>query len=335
MFDRPILAGVVALVAVVVLGTVGYVTLEGWSTLDAFWMVMITLTTIGFGEVHPLSPTGRVFTLGIILAGVGVGTYTMTAITAQVVEGKLGEALLQRRRRRRVEGLQDHVVVVGYGRLGQTIVEELTASRVAVCVIDNDPEALARLEAANLPFVKGDGSDDQVLRRAGIGRARGLAVAVSSSAEAVFVTLSARELNRSLNIVTRVSDAEHAIKAKRAGATSVVSPHTMGGWRMAHGLVRPHASSFLDLATLATHAEIQLDEFVVPASSAMVGTTLKRQRIGERFGVLVVAIRRPDGTMVPTPDAAAEIGAGDVLIVIGSPEKVLRFGEALAGRSAS
>jgi voltage-gated potassium channel len=336
VFQRPVLLGLVALCAVLAGGTLGYMAIEGWSALDALWMVMITLTTIGFGEVHPLSPNGRLFTLGLIVAGLGIGTYTMTQITAQVVEGRFGAALATRRRRRQLETLNDHFIVVGYGRLGQTIVEELRASGVRVCVIEKDPKAIADLHALGLPLVDGDGSTDDVLRLAGIGRARGVAVAVSSSAEAVFVTLSARELNPTVNIVTRVADAEHAVKARRAGASSVVSPHTMGGWRMAHGLVRPHASSFLDLATLATHAEIQLDEFVVHPASALVGNTLKRQRVAERFGVLVVAIRRADGKMVATPDASTELAAHDVLIVIGAPEKVQRFGAELSrDRTAS
>lgn len=335
MISRPVLFGALALAFVLAGGTFGYMWIEGWSFFDALWMVTITLTTIGFGEIHPLSPPGRVFTLGLILTGVGVGTYTMTQITAQIVEGKWGEALRQRQRRRQMDALKDHFVVVGYGRLGQTIVEELVASRVPVCVIDSDPAALARLAAAGLPYVSGDGSNDDILRAAGILRARGVAVAVSSSAEAVFVTLSARELNPKLNIVTRVSDTEHALKAKRAGATSVVSPHTMGGWRMAHGLVRPHASSFLDLATLATHAEIQLDEFIVPPSSAFNGVSIKRMRLGERYGVLVVAVRRADGTMIPAPGADTELAGNDVIIVIGAPDKVQRFGAELTSGRAS
>ena len=146
-------------------------------------------------------------------------------------------------------------------------------------------------------------------------------------AEAVFATMSARELNPSLNIVTRVADPENAVKARRAGATAVVSPHTMGGWRMAHGLVRPHTSSFLDLASLASHADIQLDEFVVEPTSPLVGGTLGNMHVGERHGVLVVAIRRADGTLVPTPHASALIQALDVLIVIGAPKGVRSFGE--------
>jgi voltage-gated potassium channel len=326
MARRPILVASLALIAVLVIGTAGYVRLEHWRPLDALFMVVITLTTIGFGEVHELDDPGRLFTIGLILAGVSIGTYTMSQITQLVVEGKMAAAFADRRRRRRLDGLRDHYIVVGYGRLGQTIAEELLASHSPVCVIEKDPENIKRIEAAGLPAVVGDGANDDVLRQAGVQRAKGLAVAVSSNAEAVFVTLSARELNPHLNIVTRVADAAHALKARRAGASSVVSPHTMGGWRMAHGLVRPHASSFLDLATLATHAEILLEEYEIPDGSALVGQTLGSLRLGERLGVLVVAIRRADGRMIATPHANELLAGGDVVIVIGAPERVRELG---------
>lgn len=326
---RPIFFAMLALAGVLGLGTYGYVAIEGWTPFDALWMVVITLTTIGFGEVHPLSDAGRLFTLGVILAGVGIGTYTMTKLTQLVVEGKMGEALRARRGRRRLDALRDHYIVVGYGRLGHTIVDELLSSGAHVCVIEKGADALARLEARGLPVVVGDGANDDVLRAAGVLRARGIAIAVSSSAEAVFVTLSARELNPALNIVTRVADSEHALKARRAGATSVVSPHTMGGWRMAHGLVRPHASSFLDLATLASHAEILLEELEITAGSKVAGQSLGELKLGERYGVLIVAIRRADGRMVPTPSASEALRVGDVLIAIGAPEKVRSLGARL------
>lgn len=332
LIERPLLWAVAALFLTVALGVAGYMWIEGWGPFDALWMVAITLTTIGFGEVHPLSHTGRVFTLGLIIAGVSIGTYAMTQLTALVVEGRLGRALRERQRRRRLQAVNDHYIVIGYGRLGTAVVEELVASGVKVCVIEKDAEAIPRLEASNLPFVVGDGSDDDVLREAGVTRARGLAVAVSHPAEAVFATMSARELNPNLNIVTRVADPENAVKARRAGATAVVSPHTMGGWRMAHGLVRPHTSSFLDLASLAAHADIQLDEFVVEPASPLVGGTLGSLQVGERHGVLVVAIRRADGTLIPTPHATALIQALDVLIVIGAPKGVRSFGEMVTAR---
>jgi voltage-gated potassium channel len=306
--------------------------IEHWSFLDSLWMVVITLTTIGFGETHPLSTEGRLFTMGFIVLGVSVGGYTMTRLTTDLMEGQFGAALRQRRRQRVLDKLQNHFIVIGFGRLGRTIVEELLATGVPVCVIERDPVSVEALERSRLcPFVVGDGSADEVLKQAGILRARGLAIAVSSGAEAVYATLSARELNPKLNIITRVTDPEHALKARRAGASSVVSPHTMGGWRMAHGLVRPHATSFLDLATLASHEDILLEEFELGETSPLAGSTLGQLRIAEQYGVLVIAVRHADGRMIATPSSHQALSARDVMIVVGAPAQVRAFGKKVSG----
>jgi voltage-gated potassium channel len=330
MNDRSLSWAFLALSFVITAGTLGYHHIEGWNYLDSFWMVVITLTTIGFGEIHPLSPIGRVFTIGIILAGVSVGTYAMGAVTAALVEGRFGKRLKERRMEQKIERLKEHVVVVGYGRLGKAIADELHQSGVQLVVIERDPHGLEILQREErFPYVVGDGSNDEVLKRAGVERAKGMAIAVSSGAEAVFVTLSARQLCPKLNIVTRVTDAEHAIKARRAGASSVVSPHSMGGWRMAHGLIRPNATSFLDLATLAAHEDILLEEFELPEQSPLSGKSLKELRVADRFGVLIIAIRHRSGTMIPTPKGTHRLEQGDVIIVIGAPEPVRAFGKAL------
>lgn len=325
---HPLLVAVILLVLILATGTAGYVWVEGWGLSDALWMVLITLTTIGFGEVRPLDDSGRVLTTLLIVAGVSVGTYTMTQLTALVVEGAVTGALSHRRRRHRVQGLKEHYIIVGYGRLGQAIVEELHASDVPLCIVEREgPRARALEEAGEHPVVIGDGSNDDVLRRAGIERATGLAVAVSSSAEAVFITLSARQLSASLNIVTRVQDPEHAIKARRAGANNVVSPHLLGGWRMAHGLIRPATTSFLDIATLAQHQDAAVEEHLIPKDSRLVGRSLGQLRFADRFGVLVVAIRRADGRILATPRASTLLDAGDTVIVFGTPEAVKKFRE--------
>jgi voltage-gated potassium channel len=265
--------------------------------------------------------------MGLIVAGVSVGTYTMTALTTMVVEGRLQSWIRDRQRRKEMNALRNHFIVVGYGRLGQAIAEELHATGVPVCVVEKDADRLHLTEATRrYPLVVGDGAQDDVLRQAGIERARGLAVAVEQNASAIYVTLSARELNPRLTIVTRVDDPADAIKARRAGASSVVSPYNMGGWRIAHELVRPHATSFLDLLTLASYEDIQVDEYAVEADSPLAGRTLGELQVGQAHGVLIVAIRHADGSMVPTPGAAQRVQVGDILIAIGNPKAVRSFG---------
>lgn len=312
--------------AVVSLGTAGFVLIEHWRPLDALWMVVITLTTIGFGEIHPLSDAGRIFAIGVILAGVSVGTYAMGALTQMIVEGQLQAIFDARRRRKEMQVLKDHFIVIGFGRLGQAVAEELLDSGVQVCVVERDPAKAALAESLHrFPVVNGDGASDEVLTQAGLDRAKGVAVAVDNSAQAIYVTLSVRQLNPGLTVVTRVDDVHESLKARRAGASAIVSPYRMGGWRIAHELIRPHATSFLDTLSLAAYASVQLEEFTIADGSRMVGRTLGNLRIGQTTGALVVAIRRNDGQIEPAPKAEAILASGDTLIVIGSPESVARL----------
>lgn len=229
--------------------------------------------------------------------------------------------------------LNQHFIVVGHGRLGRAIVDELTDAGAAFCVIERDPNKVRELEAlARCPVIVGDGADDAVLMQAGIDRARGVAVAVEQGAESIFVTLSAHELNPELTIVTRVEGLADSVKARRAGATNVVSPLGIGGWRMAHSLLRPNATHFLDLATLAAHDAIMLDELLVQPGSSLAGRTLEYLAIREVHGVNIVALRRRDGSMIPAPRATDRVEVEDVLIVIGAPQGVRALAKLVGGR---
>lgn len=329
---RPsLVSALVLLLAVLLGGTTGYMVIEGWDFLDSFWMVVITLTSIGYGEVHPLSHGGRIFTLFLIFGGLGVVTYTVTQVTRVVFEQNLVDLMHQRRRRRMTRNLSRHYVVVGYGRLGQVVARELLDTGHTVCVIERDQEALDEAERRGLASVRGDGADDKSLREARIGHAAGVAVTAAPVAEAIFITLSARQLNPHIPILTRVESDESAVKARRAGATAVVSPHTMGGWRIAHGLTRPHTTSFLDLATLAEHDNLLMDEVEVHGASGWGGHTLGELTVAREQRVLVVAIRKAAGNMEVVPTANSAIEGGDVLIVVGEPERVRAFSKALRG----
>ncbi|MFO0727478.1 MAG: potassium channel protein [Myxococcota bacterium] len=317
--------GMLALGTLIASGVVGFMLIEGWGPLDAIWMVIITMTTIGYGEVHPLSPAGRVFTIAFIIAGVSVGAYVTSWLTRELIEGGLERALEARRTKRQMENLSNHFILVGFGRLGRAVAEELRQSGEQIVIIDKHPVDM------DVPHIVGDGADDAILRQAGIERARGLAVAVSAMADAVFVTLSARQLAPNLYIITRADDPKEAQKAKRAGADAVISPHTMGGFRIAHGLLRPHSTSFLDLATLASHSDVELDEFHVQAGALVIGKTLREIDPRSHLGVLVLAIRRKSGQLIPAPGPEIRLDLGDVAIVMGAPAGVASFAKVLEG----
>ena len=315
---RPIRYATALLFLIIAVGVVGYMVIEGWSAWDALWMIFITLTTIGYGEVNPLSDGGRLWTILLIISGVSVGTYTLTRVTTLLIEGTLLDDIRSSQRSWKMKRLSNHYIVVGAGRLGISVIEEVTASGGSVCVIERDPKNIAALIRRGFLVIQGDGANDDVLREAGIMRAQGMAVAVPSGAEAIFVTLSARHLHPTLPISTRAGDKEEALKARRAGATSVVSPYRMGGWRMAHGLIRPDTSNFLDLATLASNEEMLLDELLLTKDCALVGETLGELSIRREYGVLVIAIRRASGQMIAAPDGGHVLESGDVLIVVGA-----------------
>ena len=314
-----------------VLGTLGYMGLEGWGVLDSLWMVAITLATIGYAEVHPLSDPGRIFTLALIVGWFGLGTYALSSATQSLVDGTLVRAFRRRSKERIMRKLKNHYIVVGHGRLGRAVVDELLAMGEDICVVERDPDVVARLEAEDrVAVILGEGADDNALLGARIQRARGVAIALPSAAEAVYVSMAAKQLNPRLEIVTRVDGGEAGQRARRVGADQVVSPYRIGGWRMAHGLVRPAATSFIDLATMADNREINVDELLIPDGSPFAGNTLSQLQVGSSHGLLVVAIRKADGRMITTPGASQVIDAGDVMIVIGRPARLQQFCQALA-----
>ncbi|MFM2248727.1 MAG: hypothetical protein RL071_4802 [Pseudomonadota bacterium] len=315
------------LMLVFLFGIVGYMQIEGWSAFDALWMVVITLTTIGYGEPIPLSVPGRIFTMGLVLGGVTIATYALSAVTQALLEGDLQSYLHQRRQERLMNKMKDHYIIIGYGRLGRVVAQELMETTGPICVIERDPKRCEELRRRDIPVIEGDGADDEHLRAAGIDRCKGVAITTAPAAEAIFATLSVRQLRADVPILTRVESDEEGVKARRAGATKVVSPLIMGGWRMAHGLARPNAASFLDLATLAEAENVMLDELLVEPGTTRSGATVASLAVGSHHGVLIVAIRKRDGGLVTAPGAEAPVAEGDVLIVIGEPAKVRHLAE--------
>ncbi len=322
---------VALLLLVLVGGTVGYVAIEGWSAWDAFYMTITTVTTVGFREVHPLSRAGQAFTALLIVVGVGTAFYTFTLLAATVVEGGLHERFSQRRRERMLDELTDHFIVCGFGRIGGTIVEEFRRQHVPYVVIERDPERVhAVIEAGGLA-VAADASREDVLKRVGIDRARGLIAAVGTDAENVYTVLTARVLRPDLYIIGRAESEDAARKLRRAGADRVVSPYLIGATQMAQTALRPAVVDFFQLATSSENLELAIEQVTIGERTGLAGRSLIEANLRQRFGVVVVGIQRRGGGMEFNPPGDAMMQAGDQLVVLGRADGLRDLELAAAG----
>lgn len=312
---RRLAYALVALFTVAAAGTVGYVVL-GFGLLDAVYQTVTTVTTVGFREVHPLSTAGKIFTIVLIVLGVGTALYTLGVIIETLIEGQLPEVFGRRRMERRISGLKDHVVVCGWGRVGKAIARDLVAMGTEAVVVDNEP---TRLEGAPHPVLLGDATDDEVLDRAGVQRARAVVAALDTDAGNLFVTLSARALRPELFIVARVRVEENEDKLRRAGADRVVNPQSIGGARMAAFVLQPHVTEFLDVVMHERDIEFRLEEIGVPTDSPIEGRSIRDAHIRDRTGALVLALRDRGGVFTTNPQPETVIRADQVIIAIGTP----------------
>lgn len=316
-------------VGVLAVGTAGYVALEGWSPLDALYMTVITVGTVGYGEEPDLGSDAsqRVWNMVVIFGGIGAVTYAATALVGLIVEGTVGGYFRRRRMERRIEGLSGHYVLCGYGRVGRMISEELAEEGVDFVVVDRDERSVEECLGEGYPALSGDASDDEVLEAAGVRRAKGLIAALASDADNMFVVVSARGMNPRLHIVARIEAEESAAKLEKAGADRTLSPYEVGGRRLARLAVHPAIVDYLDIITRGEEGiEFRLVEFEVGEGSPLVGHTLRQLRAAEeRTGARVLAVRHADDTFNTDPTAGDELFAGDTLIVLGTRDQVSRL----------
>jgi voltage-gated potassium channel len=280
-------------------------------------MTVITLTTIGYREVHDMSPRGQIFTMLLALGGIFTLFYAASAIISEVVTGEVVAALGSRRMNRGLAELRNHLIVCGFDRMGRLVCQQLAAEAVPFVVIDRQAEALADFNLPRGIALVGDATSDELLIRAGVERARGLITVVASDSDNLFITISARLLNAKLFIVARADEERSCEKLKRAGASRVISPYVIGGARVAHAVLRPAVVDFLELATQTGHHDLNIEEALVAPSSALAGTSLEQGRLRQEHGVIVVAIKKATGRMHFNPPASSVIEAGDTLIMLG------------------
>ena len=318
---RRLWISLLALVMVLAIGTVGYLGF-GFSFLDAIFQTVTTVTTVGFGPEHPFRPGEKVFTLFLVILGVGTAAYAAGVLIESIVEGYLGGAYRRRRMEQEIRSMQGHVIVCGWGRVGTAIARFLRAEGATVVVVDTSTERLATVGG---PYVHGDARDEEVLEAAGIGRAKTLITALNADADNLYVTLTARSMRPNLFIVSRAASKPAVAKLHQAGADRVVDPQDLGGIRMAALAVQPHVAEFLDVVMHEENLAFRLEEIEIPPGSALAGQTLRSARIHERTGTLVLAMREPGSSFRSNPAPTAEIVAGEVLIVIGDAEEIARF----------
>ncbi|HYT91422.1 MAG TPA: potassium channel protein [Gemmataceae bacterium] len=299
-------------------GTLGYYFIEDkYDLFDALYMTVITLSTIGYQEVHPLSPTGRTFTMVLIVGGVFAFFWAGSEVIRAIVSGEVGELLGRQRMQRSLAQMADHLIVCGYGRMGRLVCQEFSQQDMPFVVVESQPEALIGFDIAHGIPLHGDATSDEVLKQAGVERARGLVTVMSSDADNLYTTMSARLLNKKLFIVARVEDPKAEQKLHRAGANRVVSPYQIGGIRLAQAVLRPTVVDFIELATRNEHLELQIEEARISGGSSLAGTTLKDSAVRANLKVIVVAIKKTTGNMIFNPAPETAIEAGDILVAIG------------------
>ena len=320
---------VTLLVGVIGFGTFGYHWVDGLPFFDAFYMTLITISTVGFAEIRPLSLGGRIITIVVIVSGIGLLTYSLGQIAKVFIEGELRTLLGRRKLEKQISGLKDHYIICGYGRIGTIISKELSAENIPFVVIEQDASKIEQLESEHCNYLNLDATSEDALLRAGIHRAKGIVTAVRSDANNVFIALTAKGLREDIFILSRASDPKNEEKMIRAGATRVVCPYLMGGRRMAQMLRRPTVVDFIDTATMEGGLGLRMEEAVVGKGSGLVGKSLMGNRIRQDFGVIVVAIKRASGQMVFNPTPTEILEAGDVIVVIGKKEDLKRMGQVL------
>jgi voltage-gated potassium channel len=316
---------IAALCGVLLAGTVGYMLVERWSLLDSLYMTVITIATVGFREVHPLSHAGQVLTMALIIAGVGALGFSLGTIVEFMVEGHLTGLLEGRRMDKRIAAMSGHHIVAGVGRVGSVVASELSRNELAVVVIDIDPEALSRAREAGLAWIAGDATDEETLKAAGIERAASLVAALDTDADNLFVTVTAKGLKPDLLIVARSTTTNAESKLRRAGADRVLTPTSIGGRRLAAMVIHPDVSEYLDVCTSDDGVDIKLERVTLAPSDPFVGLSIGESRIRSTTGAHVLAVHTVDGRTEDNPSKDLVLRAGDRLVILGTSAQLDSF----------
>ena len=316
-------------VILVVLGTAGYMVIEDWPVLDALYMTVITLSTIGYGEVNPVSPNGRVFTLVLIVMGVGFFLYVIGNVVQFLVEGRIRLILGRHKLDKQINHLNDHYIVCGYGRMGRAFCRYLIQKGLKFVVVEKNEDRIPVMNTDHVLYVAGEATIEENLSKAGIKRASNLIATLGTDADNVFLVLLAKGLNPDIYVVARASQNASKKPLDTAGADVVVSPFDVGARRMAHAILRPNVIRFLEFAFSDEDTDIHIEEYPVSESSSLVGVPLHESGIRQDYNLMIISIIKSDGEMVFNPSADTTIRSDEKVIVCGTSENLSKFEKAL------
>jgi len=325
---RKLVIAIVALLSMLLLGTIGLHYLEGWDLVTSLYATVVTLSTVGYGDFVPHSRSGMWFAIFLIILGVGTMLYTVGLITETMMAGHIETIMGKGRRKKMIKKMENHYLICGCGRIGYLICQELTSEGVSFVAIDDHPEVIAKLEEDGYVYCKGDATQEKTLLEAGIARAKGVICTLSRDAENLYVILTARELNPGLYILSRAEDEEGEKRLLRAGADRVELPYTMGGMRMAMAILRPAMLDFVEITTRRQSLELRMEEVPLCQGSPYIGKSLGETDIRQRYGLIVVAVKKESGGMIFNPLANYVLEDKDRLIALGEVKNINQFSDA-------
>jgi len=315
--QKNLLVPLIVVLGVLCVGIIGYMWIEGWRFLDSLYMTIITLSTVGYGEVHNVGPGGRIFTVLLIGIGILLITYTAGWVAKEFLEGELRAILGRRKLGKQIKSLQNHYIICGYGRIGKIICEEFVRRSIPLVVIESDAQAVKELDHSNILYLDFDATQEEALVEAGVHRAKGVISVVGSDPENVYICLTARSLNPQLFILSRAEDEATEARLLQAGANKVFTPYQIGGRRMAQAIVRPTVSDFLESTIHDLSFEINIEEITVGENSSLKNLSLVESGIRRDMDVIIIGIEQKDGAMIFNPSSQTKIMAGDILIAMG------------------
>ncbi len=317
--------GVFLLFLWIILGTIGYVLIEHWNILDAFYMTIITISTVGFGEIHPLSNPGKIFTSVLIIVTLGTVFYVFTMFGQFFIEGEITGVFSRSRREKKMEKLKNHYIVCGYGRIGRNVVEGLKREEVPFIIIDSNNELRSEFEEKNYFYIIGDATEESILKMAGIERAKAVISLLPTDADNLYVAITTKGLNPDVKFITRAVDERAEIKMKKVGVDHVISPYKIAGSRILNSALKPTVVEFLELVTHREHIALSLEEVKIDKNSPLLHKTLSELDLRNKYGVIVIAIKKSNGEMIFNPDPHAKFEDGDTVVVLGKEEDLKKL----------